>query len=427
LCVLDEPALSVALAIEALQVWAATLRPVALRLRDVVAAFSQAMRERDFVQMLAKAEAQLPSSLAVVHAITSLETPVRLVGDLMWALQDTQLSPHGHCDTLLLPRLRAVAQSVAQSLQFMGAATPRELLHLVRFHALLAPTPEGATQRRGGGAKIQVAALQLPVRVLSNTRRGPQDEVAVELPSWLVSLAEEDVCGDASQYGSKSIAKKPSASANEHSMSTDEPCISAKEASVPSGTVCEPEDAPHHVGDSRGTAHEARDATALAHDAHDDHAREFPRKYGDAGSAYANGLWGGGLGTKEDGEKGTEDEDDDEAEFLAAAAQARKDEAALGEYALCGAFQANVFGRGGMGEGSVDGGWDREGVLWVPAHRRQECDFVVEVCTRSLTRTRTHACARELTSPHTCPSLCLLQKNTHICSARIRSQCTCMH
>jgi len=422
---------------EALQVWAATLRPVALRLRDVVSAFSQAMRERDFVQMLAKAEAQLPSSLAVVHAITSLETPVRLVGDLMWALQDAQLSPHGHCDTLLLPRLRAVAQSVAQSLQFMGAATPRELLHLVRFHALLAPTPEGATQRRGGEAKTQVAALQLPVRVLSNTRRGPQDEVALELPSWLVSLVEEDVggetvcgddvCGDASQYGSKSIAKKPSASANEKSMSTNEPWISAKEASISTGTVCEPEDAPHHVGDSRGTAHKARDAAALAHDAHDDHAQKFPRKYGDAGSAYANGLWGGGLGTKEDAEQGTEDEDkdEDEAEVLAATAEARKDEAALGEYALCGAFQANILGEGGMGEGAVDG-WDREGVLWVPAHRRQECDFVVEVCTRSLTRTRTHACAHELTRPHTCPSFCLLQNNTHIYSARIRSQCKCM-
>ena len=41
LCLLDEPSLSLALVLEPLQLFAAALRPVALRYRDVVAAFSQ--------------------------------------------------------------------------------------------------------------------------------------------------------------------------------------------------------------------------------------------------------------------------------------------------------------------------------------------------------------------------------------------------
>jgi len=139
MCLLDEPALSVALALEPLQQWAAALRPVALHFRPVVAAFSQAMREEAFIRKLAKAEAAKPASRAVFQEIVAAEVPVRLTGELLWALLDEELTPQRHCDAHLLPALRELALSIDESLELMGGASASELTRLVRVHALLKP------------------------------------------------------------------------------------------------------------------------------------------------------------------------------------------------------------------------------------------------------------------------------------------------
>jgi hypothetical protein len=111
----DEPSLSLAVAVEAMVEWARALRPVALRFRDVVAAFSQSMREEAFIGELIKAEARMTgTSRAVFQGIVGVQTPVRLLAELLWAMQEDALTPADHCDALLLPELRGVAATHSQ-------------------------------------------------------------------------------------------------------------------------------------------------------------------------------------------------------------------------------------------------------------------------------------------------------------------------
>jgi hypothetical protein len=115
LCMVDEPSLSLAVAVEAMVEWARALRPVALRFRDVVAAFSQSMREEAFIGELIKAEARMTgTSRAVFQGIVGVQTPVRLLAELLWALQEDALTPADHCDALLLPELRGLAATHSQ-------------------------------------------------------------------------------------------------------------------------------------------------------------------------------------------------------------------------------------------------------------------------------------------------------------------------
>ncbi len=160
--------------------------------------------------------------------------------ELVWALVDGSLTPPQHCDAPLLTALRALGESLDESLRLMGGGTPGELIRLVAFHALLAPA--GA---RGG------------------------------------LLEKGDLCGGAGAGG------------------------------------------------------------------------------GSGGGGGKVGSVGGDAG-----ESGDE----------------------LGEYVACGSFQVRQVRhrgcgdeRGGGGGGGWGGEWDREGVFWLPPHRREECEFDVEV------------------------------------------------
>lgn len=117
LCMVDEPSLSLAVAVEAMVAWARALRPVTLRFRDVVAAFSECMREEAFIGELIKAEARMTAtSRAVFQGIVGVQTPVRLVAELLWALQEDALTPANHCDASFLPELRGIAAIHSQNL-----------------------------------------------------------------------------------------------------------------------------------------------------------------------------------------------------------------------------------------------------------------------------------------------------------------------
>ena len=179
-CLEDAPSLSLAAALQALEHWVSALRPLACRHRDVLAAFSQALRDGAFLGLLAHAESNMPEGRAIVSDLAAVENPIRMVGELLWAIQDqvcvclcvcarallwiraqlramharahtytyphnrahTQvLTPVHHVDAVLVKRLRDMALEVDSCVELMGVATPGEVVRLLRWHALLAPHP----------------------------------------------------------------------------------------------------------------------------------------------------------------------------------------------------------------------------------------------------------------------------------------------